>query len=233
MKTPTEEKKSLLKTVSKYLRKELLIVVATLLAIRYLASAEYLNPERLQTFLAHFGIIAPLAFISICTVAIPAFVPPLLFIGIGSVAFGKTIGAFYSLLGITIAAGLEFLLGRYSISKFAEATKKGRLKNIDQWVAKCNEILCVLSLQLIFFTHPMVNYALSVTKVATRNYLFGTFLGIIPRTFLMSHLFFLFISIHSFHDIIVNPHLLFLPMVRGAGVLLLVVLTKGASRDAL
>jgi uncharacterized membrane protein YdjX (TVP38/TMEM64 family) len=210
---------------------DVLLVVALVWATRYAGQLDYVQNGHMQRVTESFGVGAPLAFISMCAVAIAAFVPPILPIGLGAVAFGKTVGAAYSLLGMTIGACLAFFLARRGAARLAERFKKGQFAKVDDWMARCNEFACMFSLRLIFFSNPVLNYVSSATRITLRDYTLATFVGLIPRTFMVSYFFERFVKVASVREMLTDPVLLSFPLVRVAGVVLLIALTRGAGRD--
>jgi len=221
-----EGRKSLLGSTVKSIPKEIVIVLGIIVAMRYLVRTESFHPEQIRGFLHGLGIIAPMAFISLCALTVPLFLPPPLFIGLGAISFGQTTGAFYSVLGMTAGACLAFLLGRYLITDLPERFRKGRFKKLDEWMGRGNQLACMFSLRLIFFINPMVNYVSSATGITLRDYTLGTFFGLIPRTFMIAYFFEVFTRHFSVRDVLTDPLVLAFLMLPIAGGLLLMALTR-------
>ncbi len=226
------KKKSLLGSTVKSIPREIIIVLGIIVAMRYLVRAESFHPEQIRGFLRGLGIIAPMAFISLCALTTPLFLPPPLFIGLGSISFGQTTGAFYSVLGMTGGACLAFLLGRYLVTTLPERFRRGRFKKLDEWIGRGNQLACMFSLRLIFFINPMVNYVSSATRITLRNYALGTFLGLIPRTFMIAYFFEVFMKHYSVRDVLTDPLVLAFPMLPLVGGFLLMALTRGAGQGS-
>ncbi len=206
--------------------KDILVLIALVGAMHFIGRLHYFQSGQMQGVIQSFGVTAPLAFISLCALAVAAFVPPTLPIGIGSLAFGHARGAVFSLLGITAGACLAFLLGRHSLTTLVTRLKGRRFKSIDTWMEKPNKFPCMLSLRLIFFCDPTFNYLSGATRALTPGvYASATFLGLIPRTFMISYFFDLFLKA-TLRDMLTNPIVLSFPLLRLVGVLLLTVLVK-------
>jgi uncharacterized membrane protein YdjX (TVP38/TMEM64 family) len=89
----------------------------------------------------------------------------------------------------------------------------------------------MLCLRLIFFCDPTFNYLSGTAQRMTpRVYAAGTFLGLLPRTFMISYFFELFTKA-TLRETLTNPIVLSFPLVRVAGALLLAVLVKTRARE--
>jgi len=219
--------------LSKILRRarDVLILVALIAAARYLSRSGFLQSGRIQEILQSLGAAAPLAFVSLCVVTTIMFVPPTLSIGLGSIAFGHARGGALSLVGISLGACAAYLLGRHAAARLGTRLQGRRAAAIGAWTARANSFACMVSLRLIVFCDPTFNYLTGATRrITPRVYALGTFLGLIPRTFMISYFFELFMS-STLRDVLTNPLVLAFPLVRVAGVLLLTVLIARPARE--
>jgi len=104
---------------------------------------------------------------------------------------GATLGVFWgtvvSLVGNTLGAALAFLFSRFLFQDLVKRKIVSRYKKISSYEEAFFEkgLSTVLFLRLIpLFPFNVLNYALCVTRVSFKDYFLGTFLGIIPGTFL-------------------------------------------------
>ena len=219
--------------LSRILRRarDVLILVALIAAARYLSRLDFVQSGRIQEIIQGLGAAAPLAFVSLCVVTTITYVPPTLAIGLGSIAFGDLRGGALSLVGISLGACAAYLLGRHAVARLFTRLQGRRAEVIGAWIARSNSLACMVSLRLVVFCDPTFNYLTGATRrITPRVYALGTFLGLIPRTFMISYFFDLFMK-STMRDLLTNPLVLAFPLVRVAGVLLLTVLIKRPARE--
>jgi len=104
--------------------------------------------------------------------------------------FGVWFGTLVALIGNTIGAVLAFLLARYIFKEYAQSLIE-RYPRIKKYVAQLQErgLSTILFLRLVpLFPFNATNFLLGVTPVPLRTYLLGSFIGMIPGTFLFVYL---------------------------------------------
>ncbi len=202
-----------------------ILVVGAIVATKYAFLKGHLTEADIQHFVAQMGALAVPGFILLTLVGHIVLAPPLLFIGSGALAFGSRMGALYSLAGITIGAGVALLLGRSLLKDFASRIKPGLLKKVDAW-AECNGLALVIGLKLALFANPPVNYAAGLTSIRLRDYLVGSFLGLIPGVFIIADAFGEWMYSASLLNILVHPALLAMGVLRFMGVAMIAALVK-------
>lgn len=104
--------------------------------------------------------------------------------------FGVWIGTLVALIGNTIGATLAFLLARYI---FQDYSKKllSKYPKLDKYVndLESKGLSTVLFLRLVpLFPFNVINFLLGVTPIPLRVYVIGSFIGMIPGTFLFVYL---------------------------------------------
>lgn len=128
-------------------------------------------------------------------IALKSVAPPLGFPGTpltlitGSI-FGVWIGTLVAIIGNTIGATLAFLLARYI---FQDYTKKliSKYPRIEKYTSRLEKhgLSTVLFLRLVpLFPFNIINFLLGVTPLPLRVYVLGSFIGMIPGTFLYVYL---------------------------------------------
>ncbi len=102
---------------------------------------------------------------------------------------GATLGTFYgsiiSVIGNTIGAVAAFLISRFLLKDYVQKNIITKYKGIDKYEKRLtnNGLVTVIILRLIpLFPFNALNYILGVTRVSNRDYIIGTFVGIIPGT---------------------------------------------------
>src|SRR5512136_1335560 len=173
---------------SKALLKAGMLVVFIALAlyvVRFTAVKDYLTAETLGTLLDKAGIWAPVAFILVYAVGVCLFVPGTLITAIGAAIFGSYWGFLYVWVGAMIGASTAFFVGRSLGREFAASLIGDRLRKYDDAIQR-NGFATVLYLRLVYFPFTPMNFGMGLTKVGFWDYFFGTGLGIIVGTFILT-----------------------------------------------
>jgi len=162
----------------------LLAFVAVSIVIFQVADlGRYIKPEAIRATIQSAGPMAPLLYLLIYSIAPVFFVPGWIISVAGGLAFGALLGTVLTVVGATIGATMAFLVARYLGRDFVARLLKGKFAALDDQAA-------AHGFQVIFFLRliPLVpfnalDYIAGLSKVGARDYILGTFLGIIPGTF--------------------------------------------------
>jgi len=130
------------------------------------------------------------ALILVKSIAAPLGFPGTPFTLITGSIFGVWIGTVVALIGNTIGAVLAFLLARYIFKEHAQSLI-AKYPRIKEYVAQLedNGLSTILFLRLVpLFPFNATNFLLGVTPVSLRTYTLGSFIGMIPGTFLFVYL---------------------------------------------
>jgi uncharacterized membrane protein YdjX (TVP38/TMEM64 family) len=84
-------------------------------------------------------------------------------------------------LGLTIAAVLSFLLGRYLMGGFLQSHWSGRLQTLSRWFEREGAIV-LITVRLLHAPFTIVNYGSGATSIPLRTFWWTTHLGILPGT---------------------------------------------------
>jgi uncharacterized membrane protein YdjX (TVP38/TMEM64 family) len=204
-----------------------ILLIIVLVVTARLVMRRYLDQHELRQYVQLLGIVAPLAFIGLSALVVLIFIPPILLIGVGALSFGSTLGASYSLLGITIGSGLAFLVGKHFLTGMPVRLREGRLKRRLRWVDDLiarNAFITVIGLRLAFYGNAALNYLVGSTAITTGDFLLGTLIGLVPRTVILSVIFEAVETSDSIGHLLKSQHLfLFLapPVIRVTGMLIL------------
>jgi uncharacterized membrane protein YdjX (TVP38/TMEM64 family) len=102
---------------------------------------------------------------------------------------GATLGTFWgsivSVIGNTLGATAAFIIARFFLRDWVQDKFLSKYKNIEKYESRFLKkgLFTVILLRLIpLFPFNVLNYLLGVTKVSTKDYVIGTFIGIIPGT---------------------------------------------------
>lgn len=160
-------------------------IAAAVYVVRFTPVKDFLTVEAMKRFLDTSGFWAPVLFILIYTAGICLFVPGTLLTTIGAAIFGAYWGFLYVLIGAILGATAAFFIGRYLGRDFAASIIGDRLKQYDEAVER-NGFATVLYLRLIYFPFTPMNFGMGLTRVHFWDYFWGTALGIIAGTFIIT-----------------------------------------------
>ena len=146
----------------------------------------YVKPEAIRAAIQSVGPLAPFLYLLIYSIAPVFFVPGWIITIGGGLAFGAVWGTVLTVIGATIGATLAFFVARYMGRDFVARVLKEKFKTLNT----LDEQAATHGFQVIFYLRliPLVpfnvlDYVAGISKVGTRDYILGTFLGIIPGTF--------------------------------------------------
>lgn len=179
-----KDKKSILKFVVL-----LIIIGGAFFAFRYTALSQYTQKDRLLDLLTqlreHWW--GPIGFILIygsgCVLALPGSLLTLC----GGAIFGVAWGTLYNILASNLGATLAFFMARYFGRDFISRFMKGRVEAFDEKVAS-HGFRFIFTLRLIpLIPFNGLNLGSGLSKIKYRDYLLGSFLGMLPGTFIYTY----------------------------------------------
>lgn len=146
------------------------------------------TPTNMKNFILKFGIWAPIMFIIIYALRGAILVLPVGVMSLaGGLAFGKWLGTIYILIGATLGASLSFVIARYFGRQFIESFSwlhKGKIKSFDEGIEK-NGFRMMLFVRLIpLFQYDAVNFGSGLSKMKFRDFVLGSFIGMVPGGFI-------------------------------------------------
>ncbi len=163
----------------------LIFVIAAIYILRYTPAEEFFTQQALGAFLDRVGVWAPLVFIVVYAAAVCLFVPGTVVTALGAALFGAYWGFLYVYIGAMIGSSVAFWIGRTLGREFAASLIGDRLKKYDDAVER-NGFATVLYLRLIYFPFTPMNFGMGLTKVKFGDYFWGTALGILVGTFILT-----------------------------------------------
>ncbi len=171
-----------------------IILLCTVIALAIAAFAYHEKILELFRMLETQSIMNPLQVAGILillkAVAAPLGVPgtPLTLIT-GSV-FGVWFGTLVAIIGNTIGATLAFLLARYIFQDYGKKVF-AKYPTIEKYVnsLETKGLSTILFLRLVpLFPFNAINFLLGVTPIPLKTYVIGSFIGMLPGTFLFVYL---------------------------------------------
>lgn len=149
---------------------------------------ESFNTDTLQVWLAQWGLFAPLAFMLIYAMATLLFLPGSLLTLLGGALFGPLWGTLYNLSGATLGALLAFLIARYLASDWVSRKAGGRVKQLLDGVEEEGWRFVAFVRLVPLFPFNLLNYALGLTRIRAMEYLFATYLFMLPGALAYTYL---------------------------------------------
>lgn len=159
------------------------VMIAAIVLVRVSGAGQYLEPERLRALLSGFGIVAPLVYIAIYTVAPALMLPGLPISMAGATVFGPVWGVVYTIIGATLGACAAFLIARYAARDWVERQLVGsRWNKLDSETAQNGWKAVAFTRLIPLFPFNLLNFAFGLTKIPFPQYAVATFIFMLPGT---------------------------------------------------
>lgn len=145
------------------------------------------NREVLQAFVTENGVLAIFAFAALYAVVVAFSLPGGAIMTLaGGFLFGTVVGGLTVVVGATIGATALFLIARTALGDILRAKAGPFLGRMEAGFQE-NALSYLLVLRLIpLFPFWLVNLVPAFLGVSTSTYVIGTFIGIIPGTFVFA-----------------------------------------------
>lgn len=138
------------------------------------------DPAALDAWLSRLNMWAPLVYVALYAIGTVAFLPGSLLTLAGGALFGAVWGVVFNLLGAAIGASVAFLAARYLASDWVAQKAAGRLKQLIAGV-EAEQWRFVAFVRLVpLFPFNLTNYALGLTRIRFRAYLFTSLVCMAP-----------------------------------------------------
>jgi len=164
----------------------LLIILSILLSL-YFDLDEKISVDGIKELIMGMGIWAPIIYILLYVCTSIIVFPNLLLSIAGGAMWGAYLGTVYTVVGATIGSIIPFLIAKYLGRDFVfHMLKNTKLEVCDRFVVKNGFISVFIARLIPLFPWELVNYGSGLCGVRGREYIFATFLGIIPGSFTYS-----------------------------------------------
>jgi uncharacterized membrane protein YdjX (TVP38/TMEM64 family) len=142
-----------------------------------------IDSENIKEYLNNFGIWAPLIFILLYTLG-TIFIPATPFMITAGILFGFKYGLLYSIIGGLLSSTFVFTISRKSGKEWVEKILEHRyLKHLNEYNKRL-ETGAIWDIMFLRVTPIMpfnaLNILMGVSRITTKDYIMGTFLGLIP-----------------------------------------------------
>jgi len=142
------------------------------------------NINNLKAYINSFGILSPLVFIVLFSMATIAFIPGLPITVLSGIIFGAWWGSLYVIIGSTIGVSASFLIARYIGRDFVKkmVQKNEKMENLDIFIKKQGKTILIISRLVPIFPFNLQNYAYGITDVKFSTYFWYSLIFMIPGT---------------------------------------------------
>jgi uncharacterized membrane protein YdjX (TVP38/TMEM64 family) len=158
-----------------------LLLFSLILAILLFSQGR--NWQDIETFKALIkdaGVIAPLLFIALYTLATIAFFPGSVLTLAGGILFGPLLGILYNLCGAILGSFIAFLIARYLAADWVESKARGRLRRVKQGIENEGWRFVAFVRLVPIFPFNLMNYLLGLTRIPLSHYLITTAIAMLP-----------------------------------------------------
>lgn len=140
--------------------------------------------EDLLALVARYGVLAGLGYMAVYAGVVALSLPGAIFMTLsGGFMFGAVLGTVYTVIGATVGATVIFLIARTAAGGVLARRAGPAVRRMEQGFRE-DALSYMLVLRLIpVFPFWLVNLAAAVLDVPPRIYVFATFVGIVPGTF--------------------------------------------------
>jgi uncharacterized membrane protein YdjX (TVP38/TMEM64 family) len=169
-----------------------LALLAAAIALAFAFGAdEYLSFEALRAhredllaLVARYGVVAGLGYMAVYAAVVALSLPGAVFMTLsGGFMFGAVLGTAYTVIGATAGATVIFLIARTAAGDLLARRAGPAVRRMEDGF-RDNALSYMLVLRLIpVFPFWLVNLVPALLEVPLRIYVFATFVGIIPGTF--------------------------------------------------
>lgn len=168
-----------------------ILIAALVYLARLTGLSEFLTKDNLKPAVQQAGVWGILLFYVCFSAGLLVHTPGLIFVAVGTLAYGWLVGALLSFFGAVLAVCINFLFGRIVGGKVLGEIQHPRMKRILAGL-DARPIRTVIVLRLLFIMMPLLNYALAFSNIRFRDYLIGSAIGLVTPI-LAASLFFEFL----------------------------------------
>ena len=159
----------------------LFLMAGIVAAVKGIDASLFLDQQALRTWIEGYGVLAPVIYIAVYTVAPALFLPGLPITVVGGILFGPFWGVVYTIIGATLGASVAFLVSRYLARDWVGERLKGpRWRRLDEEVGKHGWKVVAFTRLIPLFPFNLLNYAFGLTKISLSVYAAVTFITMLP-----------------------------------------------------
>lgn len=159
----------------------LIFLAAIIATVKVSGVSRYLEQQTLRTWIEGYGMLAPVVYMLVYTIAPALFLPGLPITIVGGILFGPLWGVVYTIVGSTAGACVAFLVSRYLARDWVGGQLKSpRWRRLDEGVERHGWKVVAFTRLIPLFPFNLLNYAFGLTRIGFRQYAATTFLCMLP-----------------------------------------------------
>lgn len=163
----------------------LVVFLAAILWLYESGAQQAVDAEALQAWIRSAGAWGAVVFLAIYGLLQPLGVRSVFFLLSAPLIWPPVHAVLLSWLGAVLASVIAFAFARFVARDWAQARASARVRRLDDKLVE-DGFRVVTLLRLVFYTTPALQFALGVSRVRFRAFLFGTVVGVLPFTLLMT-----------------------------------------------
>ena len=145
------------------------------------------NVSNVRAIVSSCGKLAPLIFLALCILRPIILLPVGLFSVLGGIMFGSFIGGTYTILGSTIGSIMAYYMAKYWGRDFIEKLMHNKMKKLDKSCKERGFLVTFLMRVIPILPCDVVSYICGLSNIKMLDFVLGTFVGIIPGTYIYSY----------------------------------------------
>jgi len=159
-------------------------VLALGLIITLFLNRDQINPEAIHNPLRELGVPGMLLFLVVFCIFQPLYVSVYIFIAAATLTWEPITAFVLSYMGVLGSGITSFAFSRYLAQDLARSRIPASIKRYDERL-EAKGFQTVLLLRILFYTTPIVQMFLGVSRVRYGPFLAGTAIGILPTTLIV------------------------------------------------
>lgn len=161
-----------------------LLIILLILGPRTIVdSFRGVTPHNIRVFVASFGMLSALAYISLLAVRSFLFLPVTPFTIAGGFLFGPVFGLVFTVIGRMLSATITFSLSRYLLRDYVKSRIAGKYAGLDARLEKGGIFYIAIMRMIPMLPFDVVGYAAGISSISFKKYIIGTLIGDIPGVF--------------------------------------------------
>ncbi|MCA9574547.1 MAG: VTT domain-containing protein [Sandaracinaceae bacterium] len=141
--------------------------------------AEHLTVPKIRAFMSELGVLGFVIYLVVFCLGELMHIPGMVFVLAAVVAYGEVVGGVAGFIGGVISVTCTFVLvrrvGGQPLGEIKWPIMRKVLELMDE-----RPVAVVTVLRMLFAFAPPLNYALAMSSVRLRQYVIGSFIGLIP-----------------------------------------------------
>jgi len=166
----------------------IVIIIFALFSLKKTGVLNNLDAKSIKNMIDSFGALAPFVYILLFSLVPLTLFPDSILAIAGGMAFGFVNGSIFTVIGALIGGTISFYISRILGREIVEKLVRGKGKWFEDGIEK-KGFLLILTLRLIpLVPFDIISYGAGISKIKYSDFIFATFIGIIPGVLIFSNL---------------------------------------------